>query len=62
MEPGDYVMKMLGAKDRGKKGLVISIVQGGPGNTLVEVLTNEGKTVHWPLQYLHLIGKGVHHG
>ena len=36
MEPGDYVMKMLGAKDRGKKGLVISIVQGGPGNILVD--------------------------
>ena len=58
MEPGDYVIKLHGARDRGKRGLILKIVHGGPGNILAEVLTKNGKTEHWPMQHLHIVNKG----
>ena len=56
IESGDWVYKALGENDRGCSGLVLSIVHGGPGNILVEVLV-DGRSTMWPQQHLLIVDK-----
>ena len=46
MSPGDLVVKQ-GDSDRGKKGVILEVIESSLGYKFIKVLTEEGKIKKW---------------